>query len=441
MAYFSAGIGCALVFPGKNSFVYPRWIEADSQDNPYLRIAIIYCMSLGVGCILTAILIKRMDRSQSIVISTICAIIIWIGKLSGESMLLQYIITVILGLGIGMLETTAPLYISENSSPNFRAIFSSLCILPFNAGERLQLQIADLSYSALVTAALIFLVFGSTLTLPQPAQHLLAQGHELAEQRFFELRGVDDASKREFEEMRQHLAEAKPRLSFGLLANKGVRAVCLVNWLVHLTGYPQINDVSLRSFSESSWAWITSNPINTVLYFIQLLGPCLSPAIVERFGRQPLIMASALLSFFCHVTIAMLIGIPIPGITSSNVIRFTRIIYWILTTAIFLPISMTIRGELLSPQLKPIVGCLVVIINSVLSVTINVIFRSIYSVYNANYLVNMQALFAFYAAMSITLTLYVFDLPETKGLTLTEIQKPLQNRNENNPGPASPQTM
>lgn len=429
MAYFSAGIGCGWISPILNRFKNSKSDDFSLTSEACSWIASIHYASRGVGCILMALLVDRIGRNQAFVLSAISGFVIWIGVFTSKSIPVHYVMRLIFGLGIGMFETTAPLYIGENSSPNFRGIFGGLCIIAFYTGELLEFWVAAyFSYStiAVFNATLTLLITTSMLLLREPAQHLLAKGkEELAEERFFELRGVNPTTRREFEETKQYFARPKPKLTLKLLADKSVRSVSIVNCLVYLTGYPPINAMSSLILSSSTH--LSPNELTILLGFIQLLAVCLSSTIVERFGRRPLLLISALVSFASHLIVAAVFvfedrGTPLPH---SGWITFVFVTaYSVIVAAIFFPISTTIRGELLSPELKPIGGCLAIIMNSVVSVVITGVFLGIAEAYGRH------TNFLFYAAMSATMFFYVyFDLPETKGLTLTEIQRSLQKYN------------
>ncbi|KAK7586153.1 hypothetical protein V9T40_004029 [Parthenolecanium corni] len=394
-------------------------------------IASIHYVGRGVGCVLVALFVDRLGRNKIITFNAISGCIVWLAVLFTKSVSLHYAIRLLFGIGIAFSETAAPLYIGENSSPNIRGVFGSMCSLAFYMGELIAFLVGTYcSYEtiAIVFAAISFAVLLSTTLLREPAQHLLAKGHHKeAEERFFELRGHSDTAQQEFEQTKIGLDQPKEPFSIGLLTDKSMRAVCMVSSYMYITGYAPINAMSSLAFS--SVENFTPNELTTLLGIIQLVSIFFSSSVVDRIGRRPLLMISAVICTLIHLTIAALYycqetGISVPYFAWILFAFITA--YSVLAATIMFPLMTTVRGELLSPRFKSVGACIAIIVNSIISVLWAGSFLPIAELYG------MKANFLWFAAMSFVFLVYVyFDLPETKGLTLTEIQSSLKKEIQN----------
>lgn len=391
-------------------------------------IASLHYAGKGIACLLTLMLIDKVGRNPIFIVSAIASLAMWLAVISTKSIPLHFVIRLLFGLSAGSVEMACPVYIGENSSPKLRGVFGGICIISFYSGELIAFFVA--TYFSYHTVAIVFMGIAiasilSTFCLREPAQYLLAQGREeKAAETFFALRGTAEAAKREFEEMKTTLQQQKRHpFSIQLLANKGIRAVCIVNLFMYLTGFPPINAMSSLVFLPIGR--VSSNELTIILGLIQLISVTLSSTFIERFGRRPLLMSSAAICFVFQLINAIvywLIGQGTPPPFAPWLLFISISGYSVLTAALIFPICTVIRGELLSPQLKPIGGCMSVVLNSILSVGMTTAFLMVAETYG------MQTNFFFFAAMSALMFVYVYvDLLETKGLTLTEIQRALQN--------------
>lgn len=371
------------------------------------------------GCILAAFLVDRIGRSKILVFNASCGCLVWLTVLLTKSLPLHYAIRLLVGLGVASVDVAVPLYIGENSSPHIRGLFGSAGSFAFYSGELIAFVVCTYtSYesAAIVLATLSFAVLLSTVWLREPAQFLLAKGHhQQAQERFFSLRGCTEDTRLEFQQMQRATEEP---LSVALLTSKSMRAVCMVSCYLFISGFAPINAMSSLAFS--SIESFTPNELTTMLGVAQLVAIFFSSSIIDRIGRRPLLMVSAAACVLIHVSIATLyycqeMGIEVPHLAWMLVIFIGA--YLVLAATIILPLMNTVRGELLSPQLKSVGGCIAVFVSSIISVTSAGLFLPVAELYG------MKANFIGFAAMSFGFLVFVyFDLPETKGLTLTQIQ-------------------
>lgn len=425
--YFLAGIGCGWVPPILNRYKGSATDFSLTTEDCSL-IASLHYAGKGIACLLTVLLIDKVGRNPIFIFGAISSFGVWLAVFLTKSIPLHFAIRLLFGLSAGSFEMACPVYIGENSSPKLRCIFGGICVIFFYSGELVAFFVG--TYFAYGTIAIVFMAITiasilSTFWLREPAQYLLMQGREeKAAKNFFTLRGSNEAAKREFDDIKVNLQQQKRHpFSIQLLAKKGIRAVCIVNLFMYLTGFPPINAMS--SLVLLPIGQVTPNELTIILGLIQLISVTLSSTFIERFGRRPLLMTSAAICFFIHVINGIVYyfnerGTPLPFAPWLLFIFITG--YSVVTASLIFPISTVIRGELLSPQLKPIGSSMSVGLNSILSVGMTTAFLMVAETYG------MHTNFFFFAIMSALMFVYVYvDLLETKGLTLTEIQKELQN--------------
>ncbi|KAK7586154.1 hypothetical protein V9T40_004030 [Parthenolecanium corni] len=424
MCYLLLGVGCGWVSPILNRF---RNSDTDFSltTEACSLIASLHYIGRAAGSILAAALVNRIGRNMAFVATSLISCATWSTVFSTFSIPAHYAARVAFGVCVGLTEFTTALYVGENSSPTLRGVLSSAMSILFYSGELLMFIIgAYQSYAtiALVNVALSLATVASTLLLREPAQHLLAKGDlALAEKRFLELRGTSDASKCEFQETKQQLTDGQT-VNLQLLADRSVRVVVILSTSVYITGYPVIN--LMASLIMSSTSKLTPNELTIVMGVIMLLGISATPLIIERFGRRPLFMTSMVVSLLSNLAVAAIFWCQTHGhpIAHSAWLVFGSLtIYSTSVAAVMYPVITTIRGELMSPQLKAVGGCLAIVVNSILSLVMTGVFLSIAEAYG------IEMNFLIFAASSAAVLLYAyFELPETRGLTLTEIQRSLK---------------
>lgn len=386
-------------------------------------IASLHYLSRGLGCLVVAITVDRVGRCSLFVLNAVLHLLVWTGVALTKKVVLHYAIRFVFGLTVGISDTTAPIYVGESSSPNLRGFFGTTLCVNFFAGVVLAFAIA--SYASYMTVAAIIIVFAlltlvSTLLLREPAQYLIMKGDESkAQKQFAWLRGTADKANDEFDDLKVKLADVEIQCSAKMFLNRGVRIASMLNVLIFLTGFPAIN--ALLTFILTPTASRTVNQLTIFIGLAQLIGVTLSTAVVERFGRRTLWMVSAILSMAAHSAAVALYYFS--GHEAQHP-YFAWTIFAIVTTyntvfaALLLPLATTARSELLPPQFKAAGVCTCILLSSVTAFVVCRIFLVVVNAYG------IVMNYVFYAFISFLMLVYVyFFLPETKGLTLMEIQK------------------
>lgn len=433
-----SGLGCGWVAPILNQL-------KDSKSEYSLTaaecswIASLFYMSKGVGPFLSAALIDNVGRSPVFAATACVCFSMWIAVLLTKAVLGHYIVRLFFGLAVGMFETAVNIYIGENSSPGVRGTFSGVLVTSVYGGELVAFILATyLSYNNIAIAHAVFglVTLVSLILLREPAQFLIMKGKvKDAERNYYWLRGSRNGNARlELADIKQHVLEEKSKRLFKELfhcreAWKSLRVVISIIFLSFWTGISAITSFITMTFPESDH--LTSNQFTILFGVLQLISCCISSNIIDKFNRRPLLLVSCAVAAITQGATAALYYTH----RSWHILYFDWLVFATLTTyccvyGMFMyPLASAILGELLPQGVKAIGACMAVVVGSVASFTTTWLFLPIGERYG------METNFVLYFVVSLVMLVYVyFDLPETRGKSLVEIQRTLKEGHRSDVG-------
>lgn len=416
------GFGCGWVMPIIASFNNSDGVFS-LTDEDCSWIASLHYLGRVAGALLASAIADRIGRVAIIIIVSIMEVLIWVGVAVIRVVLLHYAIRLAFGMAIGFLDTVLPVYIGENSSPNMRGIFGTTISLFFFGGEIMAFGLATYkSYLlvAIIAVGLALINLSLVWLLRQPAQYLLMKGHEKkAKIRFQWMRGHSEEVDREFDEMKSRLSNVEVDFSLTLFLDPRVRMVCWIHTLAFLTGFPPIN--AFLTFILEPASTFSRDELMIFFGVVQFAGAAFATTFIEKFGRRTLWMAACILCIAAHSSTAVLHycfanGIRVPGL---GWLLFAAVATYGATYAsIILTLVNTARGELLPAKFKAAGVCAAIIANSIAA------FGTTHGFTITAVTFGVESTFIFFSLGSFLLLIYIyFCLPETKGLTLMEIQK------------------
>lgn len=386
------------------------------------------------GPFMASLFINQLGRRITLITCTIVFFAVWPAVLFVRSVEVIYASRFVFGLVIGLNDVCSSIYVGENCRPNLRAIFSSISILVFYAGELVEFALATyFSYTivASVNSIITFLSLSCILVTTETPHYLITKKKlEKAEKNFNWLRGRTDSSDEEFEKLKTFVEqEQNEKISFKeLLVNKmyfkPVLLILILCFFMMMTGFSAITSFVSIAFSESDT--LTPNQFVTLYGLCQFIAVCASPFIVERFNRRTILISSFAFVTLIHTASAALYyakahGVPVPF---SSWLLFATISLYSMTFSCGLhPIFYTIRGELFPQNVKAIGGSVAIIGHSVIGFLSSKMFLIVAEAYG------MYTNFLTLAISSAIAILYVYAcIPETKGKTLAEIQQELRGQ-------------
>lgn len=397
-------------------------------DDECSRMVAFQFFGVVFGCILLVLCVDRCGRNAMIYFSAILILLSWTCIAVTKIVILHLLTRFAFGISFGLVAALIPIYVAENSSPSVRGVFGSICLLFYYGGVLAGCILA--TYCAYETAAYIFMGISlinlsSTVLLREPAQYLLAKGRETeAEHRFFSLRGKNDKTKEEFEDIKAKTAEEKPQF-FSFIIDSRFGKACTITSLSFLTGFPAM--MSMVSLALRPTAQFSSNELSIFLYLLQAIGGLVSPLIIDRFRRRTLWISSSILILIVHCSTAFLYFSEEKNLLIPNYewLLFASITaYSVLFATLTYSLGMVARAELLPQKFRSVGSASTIIVNALISSLIGHSFLWIANSFG------MKMNFIYFAISSLAMLLYIyFYLPETKGMTLTEIEKMLEKAN------------
>lgn len=416
------GAACGWSSPIINSFKNSSG-EFSLTEEDCSWIASLHYVGRATGCLMSAAILDRVGRISLLSASSFLTLLIWASILLTKKVLLHYAIRFVFGLSVGIVDTAMPVYVAENSSPNLRGIFFTIVNLFFFGGELFAFLLATYtSYETVAVALTVAAVvnLSSAFLFKEPAQYLIMKGQEATARTHFQwFRGNTEKLTEEFDEMKTKLATVNVQFSWRMFVNRQFRIVAAISTLTYLTGFPALN--ALLAFALIPTATFSCNELTVFVGVALLIGPFLSATIVERYGRRTLFIGSMGICALANVASASLhyclaSAIPVPGLAWLLLVSVT--VYSMVFAAIIFSLLSITRGELLPPELKAAGVSASVILNSATGFLVTHIFLYIADAFG------MMMNFIFFALASLITLLYVyFYLPETRGMTLMEIQK------------------
>lgn len=375
------------------------------------------------GCLLTAATIDRFGRVAIISLAAILMTVAWSGTVLTKVVTLHYVLRFVFGSCIGMTNIITPIYTGENSSPQVRGIFGSSCLMFLFGGQVVGCALAtycSYTLAAGIIAGISLLNLTSTVLCREPTQYLLARGYEAkAEQQFFWLRGQDKSAKKELQEIRAKLKSMETGFSFTYLLDRRILIVCAINSLVFMTGFPAMS--SLVSIVLSPAGNVSANELTILFEAVQFIGAIVSLFVIDRFNRRTLWMVSCTLVIVSHLMTATLYYL---HETYANFPGYSWLLFGSITayTTVFATVmyslSCTTRGEFLPQKYKGAGSCTSLFVNSVIGSVQGLTFLKIASTFG------MKMNFIIFAISSVILLAFCYFLvPETRGMSLVEIEK------------------
>ncbi|XP_049957626.1 facilitated trehalose transporter Tret1-like [Schistocerca serialis cubense] len=344
------------------------------------------------------------------------------------------VVRFISGLGIGVGNPALNMYGAEIFQANIRGSLSMVQQPSITTGFMIDYCIGPfVSYTTLaaigLSATLLFLV--TFFWAPESPYYLLAKGRdEDAAESLRRLRDDNSDISSELQRMKKAVEDSKVNEASVLdlfRSRRCRRALAISLGVVCAEQLAGINAVLFytQSIFDAAGGDVDSRVAPIIVNGAMLLESCVTPFLVDRLGRRPLLIFS---STGMSVALTVLAVYFYLGDTGKNVedigwLPLTALVFYIVTyTAGYGGLPFTVTGEIFAQNVKSVALPAAVFVSWTMSFLVTRFFEDI-SVAVGNY-----GPFFLFAACSLLASLYVyFLLPETKGKTLEEIQVILES--------------
>lgn len=331
-----------------------------------------------------------------------------------------------------MDDVTMSIYLGENFSPKLRAIFCSIAVVALYFAELIEFVVAS-SYSyrivAAVNASIAFVGLLSTYFARETPQYLLIKKRfSDAEKNYAWLKGASNPDvDEEFVKIKKNVEDEQRRMvSYRKLLSskanyKSLIITSLLCSFVMTSGGPAV--VSYVSMLFSTHEALTPYQFTILFGFIRLLVAFSVPFYVERFPRRTQILGCFLSITIVHLCTAILyyVHLNVSPIPHFSWFVFCTITMYASIFTILASVSGMMRGELFPQSIKALGGFISISMHSAVAFFMTKMFLVVKMKFG------VQANFLFFAVMSFIAFVYnYYELPETRGKMLVDIQKFLE---------------
>ncbi|XP_044733159.1 facilitated trehalose transporter Tret1-2 homolog [Chrysoperla carnea] len=391
------------------------------------------------GCIIASIVANVYGRKKAILFATIPFIISAIITTFAETVLHYYIARFIGGFGVGIAYSVIPMYISEISSAEIRGILGTSIHLSLSVGAFicfvLGAYLPIVTYSA-VCAIFPIIMLCFTFYLPEtPYFRVVKHDYEEAENILKFLRKkiyVRDELKRLIEGYKAETAEKKQSWLDLFRDNTNRKSVIIITAL--LMAQQWTGGIAIFSYSQvifvDGHSSISAETCGIFLSFMNFAVVFLCGALVDRLGRRILLMISGSITILPLVILSGYFYLQdhtnFVYIENLRLIPLIAIVFFKFSIGIGVSsLPYLILGELFPTSVKAHAASVISISGSVVGVAGN----KMYQVFLQEF--GYSATFVIFIMWMILALIFVyFMVPETKGLTLEEIQVKLRKSNK-----------
>ncbi|XP_044736739.1 facilitated trehalose transporter Tret1-like [Chrysoperla carnea] len=391
------------------------------------------------GSILASKLTNYFGRKNTIFLTTIPFILSSLINIFAETVVHYYIAQFIGGLGFGASFVVVSTYISEISSPEIRGILSTLIQLAKSVGILIVFVLG--AYLPIVTYCSVLAIFPiiqliCTFYLPEtPYFHVIKKDYNKAEKALKFLRNksmVQDELKCLIEGFKEEIPESHQSFWDVFRDKTNLKSIIILTVLLMgqtWTGFSAFFGYSQVIFEDSH----SSISAETCGIFVALMNfgvVFLSGPLIDRYGRRKLLMASGIITF---LPLAMLGGYfylqdytNFEHIEKLRLIPLIAMVFYKFSYGMGLSgIPYIMAGELFPTSVKSYAISIITINRGAIGVVGNKIYQVVLSEFD------YPGVFVMFIILLILLLIFVyFAVPETKGLTLEEIQVKLRKSNK-----------
>ncbi|XP_049957628.1 facilitated trehalose transporter Tret1-like [Schistocerca serialis cubense] len=344
------------------------------------------------------------------------------------------VVRFISGLGIGLIVTSLSMFAAEISQANIRGALLMVQQPSITTGFMLDYCIGPfVSYTTLaaigLAVPLLFMV--AFFWVPESPYYLLARGRdEDAERSLRRLRDDNSDISSELQRMKGAVEESKMNEASVLdlfRSRRCRRALVISLGVVCAEQLAGINAVLFYSQSifNAAGGDVDSRVAPIIVNGTMLIESCVTPFLVDRLGRRPLLIFSSTGMSVALTVLAVYFYLNDTGRNVEDIgwLPLTALVFCIITyTSGYGGLTATVPAEIFSQNVKSVALPVATFVSWTMSFLVTRFFEDISSA------VGNYGPFFLFAACSLLASFHVyFLLPETKGKTLEEIQVMLES--------------
>ncbi|XP_068206135.1 facilitated trehalose transporter Tret1-like [Palaemon carinicauda] len=422
----------------------PKLLNPDNPADGDLRLSELQydffssCITLAgaFGVLLFGYFLNKWGRKISLLVTAASVFLGFVMIAAGPNFPVLMVGRIINGIGQGGAIVTVPAYIGEIATPDIRGTLACCFSVMINVGNLWAFVfgaiIPSWRWFAGVNAIPSVLCFVCVIFIKESPQFLLLKKRPKEARKTLQyFRGDSYDVSHEFEEMEKFVEELKENHSslrdLLLPYNFKPAVICLtILFLDQATGIMPLL-LNLQSIFMEASASVSDDLSSIITGIVQCVSSVISVFIIDRVGRKPLLIVSS--SAMC----LSLVALGNYFYLKEEDAEWTRsTLGWLPLTCLmlfmsgmnggFFPVIYTLMGELLTPEVRDIVGSVSVMLSSVSGFVFSITFHPMQDA------MGMYGVYWFYGIMCFVALLFcVVFVPETKGKTTQDIARHFGN--------------
>ncbi|XP_075232586.1 trehalose transporter 1-like protein [Lycorma delicatula] len=392
-------------------------------------------MALGAmaGSAGTGAMANMFGRKKTIIILTIPMTLAWLLIIWGPNVLALYIGRFITGFSGGGFTVVVPLYTSELSETEIRGTLGTYFQLQLTLGILLPYVLGSFVtiFSLTVVCAIVPVILAATMIfMPEsPIYYLKKFRLDDARRSLQWFRGSHYDVEPELQEKKQNLdqmeAEKVP-ITQAFTTTPAKRGLVIGLGVMFFQQFSGINAVifyASKIFKDAG-SDLNENLSAIIVGVIMVFMTWVSSLVIDRAGRRPLLLISALIMAICSAVLGIYFYIKnISPETAKTIglIPITSLSLFVIAFSLgFGPIPWMFMSEIFPPQIKGSACSIACLFNWLCVFFVTKYYNDLVSVFNT------YCTFWIFAGISVAGTIFVWNLvPETKGKSMEEIQREL----------------
>lgn len=384
-------------------------------------------------CVLIGTIINMFGRKLTMLGLVVPFVIGWSLVTWASSVTMLLIGRVLLGISGGAFCVTAPTYTGEIAQKEIRGSLGSYFQLMLTVGILFVYVLGSgvNLFTLNIVCLVIPLVFGAVFVfMPETPLYLISRGRdEDAIKSLRWLRGNGYDYSEELAELQAEHAEkvaAKTSLMSALMRKASVKALGISFGLMFFQQMSGINAVIFYTgdiFKDANTG-IEPSVATIIVGVMQVIATFIASLVVDKLGRRILLLMSISVMAICTILLGVFFFLKQGDPASVESLGWLPIVslslFIVMFSLGFGPIPWMMIGELFAPDAKGVAASMAGAFNWVLAFVVTKTFGNIRDAIGAG------ETFFLFSGMSIIGVVFVFfAVPETKGKSLTDIQKML----------------
>lgn len=394
-------------------------------------IAILMLLGCPVGSIVTFFIVDLLGRKKMLLLTAFPLITSWILIAYATAVNVIYVARFIAGIADGIIYTVIPIYLCEIADPKIRGLLGSSSSITNMMGI-LTVNILGIFFniktSALISLAppIIFLL--TFIWMPEsPYFLMMINQQEKAKDTLKMLSGKFDVNA-DIERLSKSVQCAEKKNILTLFKVKSNRKPLLIviglRTFQQLSGYTAITFYVQIIFESISSISLPANIVTLIYFLIQCIVTITSSILLDRTGRKPLLIISAI---GCAVSLILQAIFYHLGekndLSHLNVIPLFCLILFIVSYCLGMGTIPTLMlGELFNTDIKAFALCLTEIYYGIIASATSKFFQIVKDEFGM-----FIPFYAFAGCCLVSLIFIIRYVPETKGKSLEEIQEYLRS--------------